>query len=90
MSVSDTKPEKITPAHMPIRLAAHKRGGVDNHGEQKERVRMNNVWTTTTTTTLLCVCVRAVEKKGWQTKEAGMARIGGKAKTINVCNAHNN
>ena len=75
MSIKDTKPEKITP------------GGVDNHGEQKERVRMNNVWTTTT---LLCVCVRAVEKEGWQTKEAGMARIGGKTKTINVCNAHNN
>ena len=65
---------------------AKQRGGVDNQGEQKERVRMNNVWTTTT---LLCVRVRAVEK-GWQTKEARMARIGGKAKTINVCNAHNN
>ena len=61
MSVKDTKPEKITPAHMPIRLAAHKRGGVDNHGEQKERVRMNNVWTTTTTT-LLCVCARCGEE----------------------------
>ena len=71
---------------MPVRLAAHNRD-VDNHGEKKERVRMNNVWTTTTT--LLCVCVRAVEK-GWQTKEARMARIGGKAKTINVCNTHNN
>ena len=72
-------------ASMPVRLAAHNRGGDDNHGEQKERVRMNNVWTTT----LLCVRARAVEK-GWQTKEARMARIGGKAKTINVCNTHNN
>ena len=48
MSIKDTKPEKITP------------GGVDNHGEQKERVRMNNVWTTTTT--LLCVCARCGEE----------------------------